>query len=174
MKSIRIERPVGSWTQPHIIINPRRNFSIWTYRDALEPIHISPSFYSPDLSQGSRMNIVDRIRPMLSTSLPLTHLNDSFVIIRRIHHPFCFTDGIGYRLFDINVLSCRDSINHLQAMPVIRGGNDNGVNVSVAQQTPVIFIQQRLTSEISRYFSLAFRQDSIVDITQGGTAHIGI
>ena len=130
-----------------------------------EPIHISPSFYSPDLSQGSRMNIVDRIRPMLSASLPLTHLNDSFVIIRRIHHPFCFTDRIGYRLFDINVLSCRDSINHLQAMPVIRGGNDNGVNVSVAQQTSVIFIRQRLTSKSRDISALRF------DKTASSTSH---
>ncbi len=61
-------------------------------------------------------------------------LDDAFVLLRRSHELAAFINVVGKRLLDINILAGLASPDGSQRMPVVGGGNGDGVNVLVLER----------------------------------------
>ncbi|MNE01952.1 hypothetical protein D3C80_944100 [compost metagenome] len=140
MKTIGIERPFWSWSQPLVIMNTRRNGGICQHRNTLHPTLISPSFDQTDFTQFSTMYKCHCISEMLLTTLPLPHLYNTIIFFRSGNHDFTFPNGVSNRFFNIYVLACCNSIYHLQAMPMVGCGYDNNIHISCFKQIFIINI----------------------------------
>ena len=80
----------------------------------------------------------DGVLKMGLTSLPLSDLHHPVTFTYRLQHGFCFGDGIGHRLFTINVLARLQGMNQLQAMPVVRGPDDHHIDVLLVKELAVV------------------------------------
>jgi hypothetical protein len=59
------------------------------------------------------------------------HLDDATAPLHGIHHLKTFLGQVTHRLLDVNILASRNGINDHLRVPMVRGGNNDGVDVLI-------------------------------------------
>ena len=68
------------------------------------------------------------------------HHHDAVIFARGLHHPLTFVDEYGHRLLDVNILARRAGHDRGQRMPVVRGRDDNALDILVLVHLPEIAV----------------------------------
>jgi hypothetical protein len=55
-----------------------------------------------------------------------------------LDHPVALLDGVAHRFFDVDVLAGFDGVDHHLGVPVVGGGDEDGVDVLAFQQAAVV------------------------------------
>ena len=82
-----------------------------------------------------------RIGALLRTRLP-----DSSIVLRKLDQLLTFTNGECHRLFTIDILALAHSHTGNHCMPVVRGSDDNGIDVLALEHLTVVFEELRLAA----------------------------
>ena len=75
------------------------------------------------------------------------NLSDPIVFSCRSNHCTTFVDEGGYGLFHVDIFSRQTGMNHLQGVPMVRRGDDHGVNVLPVEQFAIVTELFRLASD---------------------------
>ena len=102
-----------------------------------------------------------------------TDRDDTVILAGSFNHFSTLKDIVGAGLFDVNVLSSLTSPYSGKSVPVVGGGDDDGVNVSVIEDTAeVVLGGWRKALDFLELFD-AFGVDILVDVNEGLDADVG-
>ncbi len=102
------------------------------------------------------------IRALLATAL-----DDALVIAGRFHHRPAFSDRERERFFAINMFARLAGMDGGKGVPVVRGGNEDGVNRFVLEQLAVVRIGGAGFPIFLFNHGLGLLKALLVDVTNG-------
>ncbi len=129
METVLIERMFGRGAEPEIIIHRRRRRGVGRVPHPAKPIQVNPTAHQTDFAELARLDKFDRFFKMLATAPLGAHLDNALMAERGFEHGAAFVNGFGQRFFDVNILAGLTGENGRQGMPMIGGGDENGVYV---------------------------------------------
>ena len=169
---MRLNGRFGAGPQPHVVVDPRGRRLVREVRDRRQPVHVRPRAHRPDASQLAGVDEVDRLGPVRAAALPLADLHDAVVALRRRHHQVALFDGVGQRLLAVDVLARLARLDHLQAVPVVRGADDHRVEVGVLEQRTVVAVHLRRDRGHLLHVAPAPFEHAGVDVAQRPALHL--
>ena len=97
-----------------------------------------------DLPEPAILDVLDGLPHGWAAAVHRADLDHLAVARRRLDHPASFPDGVRRRLLDVDVLSGLQRPDRRQRMPVIRRGDDDGVDVLVVEHAAHVLDEVRL------------------------------
>jgi hypothetical protein len=118
----------------------------------------------------------------LAAALPLADLHHPVGLLRGGQHDVGLLDGVRQRLLAVGVLAGVEGVDENQAVPVVGGADDHGVDVLVFQELAVVTVKLRRLLLGLEHVLLASVELALVHVAQRhalhavdlqGRAHVG-
>ena len=97
-----------------------------------------------DLADAAVLHELDRLAHGGPAAVHRAGLHDLVVGARGVRHQAAFQDGVRGRLLDVDVLAGLERPDGGERVPVVRRGDDDGVDVLVVEHAPEILREARL------------------------------
>ena len=133
MKAVWIERPFLRRAQPHVVVYGSGRISIGEHGRSSFPIQVSPGPNQPDPSQLATLHVVHGFLSSAENSAAEFPSHDTVVPARRLDHDPPFADTDGKRFLHINILAGLASHYRGQGVPMVRCGNDDGIQIFLVE-----------------------------------------
>ena len=126
------------------------------------------------MSQLSAGNVVVEFFPVLGAVFLLPHLYHAAVALLGSHHGVALGNAVGGRFLHIHVFSCGAGVGHDEAVPVVGGADDDGIDVFVVQHLAVVAVLPGADTPVLLGVGGALVEDLLVHVAQGHQPHTGI
>ena len=133
-----------SWRRPleSFPVQPRGNRLLRFLRP-----RVRPGLDDDDMGDRAERAAVEirlGVLEMIPASLLRADLHDLLAFLIRGEHRIDPGDRVGGRLLDVDVLPGGHGIDHLLAVPVIRGGNQHRVDVAAIENTAIVSVDLKV------------------------------
>ena len=96
-----------------------------------------------------------------------TDLHHDLVLARGVHHLTAFPDGVASRLLHVDVLAGLGGPDARQGVPVVRGGDGDGVDVLVVEHPAHVPDRLGLVLELGLDGGRLLGRHVLIDVTEG-------
>src|SRR5260370_13799883 len=143
-----MKRNLGRGPKPHIPIQTRRRSAIKWIANALRRfIAKVVAFGDGDLADGAFSDLSDRFLNERTGSTMQTDLSNASRLLGHGHHLLPFRDGQAQRFFDVDILAGSAGSYKLKGVPVVRGGDDDSVQIFLVDQLAKIMLEGGLAAD---------------------------
>jgi hypothetical protein len=172
VEAVGVERASGRGAEPHRVVHALRGLRVRLHRHRLHPALVGPDLDQADVAQVTRPHHLQRLLVVGTAALPLADLHHPVRSPGRGQHDVCLLDGVGEGLLHVNVLARVQGVDQHQAVPVVGGSDDHGVDVLVVQEPPVVAVLLRRLPLSLDHVLLAPVQLALIGVAQRHALHL--
>ena len=115
-------------------------------RVAFRPVTTVADAYPAHCAKRARVHLLLHSRPVRVGTVLVADLDDSAGPFDCLDHLLTFPDGVGKRLFLIDILPGFDGVNEVTMMPVVGAGDDHRVDVAALEKLPIVLVRIRFSA----------------------------
>ena len=173
LESQFVERTLRRRPQEQVPVHARRHGAVLLVSDRTAALE-AQSLGHVNLTDEAALHGLHRPDLERHAAVLRTDLHDALGFIGHLRHPQAFMDVVAGRLFAVDVLARLTGPDGGQCVPVVGGGDGNGVDAGIGEQlTHVLDVLDLLAAGDLLEGGLGLLAGSPVDVAEPGDARVG-